>query len=86
MQATYCTDTPGGFFVQSLSGICSAAGEKYFSRRKSELPVWIVKPQFQYFFRSGQDFYDNSKYESIRLRDFSLGLGMATLPLKKTRK
>ncbi len=41
----------------------------------------------QTYFLSGGNFYDNQKYESLRLRDFSLSFGtQATIPLNETNR
>ena len=68
-----------GFAVQPVKNISVGANLNYL--------FGLLNRNSNTFFRSGQDFYDNSKYESIRLRDFSLGLGaQATLPLKNNQK
>lgn len=68
-----------GLAVQPIENISVGANLNYL--------FGMLNRSSETFFLQSEDFYNNFKYESMRLRDFSLGLGIqATLPLKNNQK
>ncbi|NLB92280.1 MAG: hypothetical protein GX792_02535 [Bacteroidales bacterium] len=68
-----------GFAVEPVKNFSVGANFNYL--------FGLLNRNSETFFLESSDFYNNFKYESMRLRDFSIGLGIqATLPLKENQK
>jgi hypothetical protein len=67
-----------GFAVEPVKNISIGVNANYMFGK--------LDRNVQNFFLGSTSFYNNEKFESLRLRDFNLGLGLqATLPLKNNQ-